>query len=470
MSERFNWTGLSDKIAADQLIRSLNIRLPRIARAIPYGPHVDIRETGASINGKTDDTAAWTKAISRANAAHTAVWHPGGTSKAAIVMPASQQTRIVGPGPGKATILGSVAASHSHVIGEWDCALIGVTVDGDGAATRAVSLKRVTKFLLSNVRIQNVAAAGLALLASYDATLFDVFIRNLTTGADPAVLIDGDATSSEESVQNRSYGLHIEPGVFEGIYLDLVGGATSKTRYNKFYFTKLDGVPGTGAPAHQLLRIGAWSSDTSFWGGDCAYGNGVPQIQISGDRNLIAGFEHLTTAPGPTFAVSLLAGNDNQIVGLRTQNTDFTSGLFNVASGCSRTRFRDNHWPAALANVITDAGFETDFERSHGRVGLTDGANVSLNAVLGEYHDLLAAGSRTILVPTNPVDGFALDLTIKNNTAGAITTGFTGGTDGFSLAGGAWTDPSPGTRRNVRFRYVRYDRRWVEIARTSGDV
>jgi hypothetical protein len=432
----------------------------------------DLREAGASLNGKSDDTSAWATAIARANQLGIPVWHPGGNSLAQVVYPAGQQTRIFGPGPGLATITGSVSLSHSHVSSEWDCALAGMTVNGNAGAGTAVQLSRPTKFFLDQVRVTNNLGTGVAFISGWDGLVVDLFL----SGTDGLVGVTApplvwDTVGNEDCVQNRTFGIHVEPGDVTQVYVDYIGTGTGKVRYNKSYATKIDGVPTTSGPTTSLLRLQANAVDNSLWGGDVAYGKGAPQITVAGDRNLIAGFESVVGATPPTKCLEFTAGNDNQVFLLRTQSTAYTDHLFSVAGGCSRTLFNNIQFPDAMTNVIDDQGFATYWHQPQAtRRGLVDGANVAINAAQAVYQDLVTAAARNFSVPTNPVDGMELELTVQNTSGAPIIPTASGGTDGFSLVGGAWPAIGAGKCQTLRHRYVRYARTWREIARTAGDV
>ena len=65
-------------------------------------------------------------------------------------------------------------------------------------------------------------------------------------------------------------------------------------------------------------------------------------------------------------------------------------------------------------------------------VALTDGATVALNAALATVFTLIAAGNRTILAPSNPVDG--QKIVIRHTASGgARTLALTSGAAGFSF-------------------------------------
>jgi len=56
-----------------------------------------------------------------------------------------------------------------------------------------------------------------------------------------------------------------------------------------------------------------------------------------------------------------------------------------------------------------------------GRVALSDGATISVNAALGDVFDVTLGGNRTMAAPTNLTDGQTLIFRIKQDATGSRT-------------------------------------------------
>jgi hypothetical protein len=102
-------------------------------------------------------------------------------------------------------------------------------------------------------------------------------------------------------------------------------------------------------------------------------------------------------------------------------------------------------------------------------VTLTDGATPALNASLGSIFDLVAAGNRTIAVPTNPTSG--KKIIIRHTASGAARTlalntgagGFRYGTDITGL-----TETGSGLTDYIGAIYNATDSYWDVVAYTKG--
>lgn len=103
-------------------------------------------------------------------------------------------------------------------------------------------------------------------------------------------------------------------------------------------------------------------------------------------------------------------------------------------------------------------------------VNLTDGASVALDASLGSYFRLSAAGNRTISVPTNPTDGQSI--TIEHlASGGARTLSLTTGSSGafaFGTTITALTATTSGARDMIRAVYNSTAARWFVVGYVKG--
>jgi len=116
------------------------------------------------------------------------------------------------------------------------------------------------------------------------------------------------------------------------------------------------------------------------------------------------------------------------------------------------------------------AGVQWQANPTPAPVTLTDGATVALDAAAGKVFTLTAAGNRTILAPTNAVDGRGI--IIRHTASGAdrtlsLTTGSAGafafGSDVTALT----TTPS-GTTDYIGAIYDATDQRWHVISYVKG--
>ena len=106
-------------------------------------------------------------------------------------------------------------------------------------------------------------------------------------------------------------------------------------------------------------------------------------------------------------------------------------------------------------------------EAAYAEVTLTDGATVALNSALGRVFRLTAAGNRSILAPTNPVQGRQITVIIQQDATGSRLVTFATGTGAFRFSGGL---PFPtltttaGRKDKFVFQYDATDNRWDCLA------
>jgi hypothetical protein len=207
-------------------------------------------------------------------------------------------------------------------------------------------------------------------------------------------------------------------------------------------------------------------------------GNGSIGIKCAGisNSNLISGNQIANADTG-----ILLEESDHTVVGNHiiawTEGITQTGGAKNIAignrivlnGGANAINVTGGSMLAPFGANYSTGAFIGCGARIDKHAILTDGATVDVDASLGNYFTLTAAGSRTIASPTNPLDGQEADFVIFNNTAGAITTTWSGAANGF-LKAGAWVDPAAGKRRSIRYRYDTTTNMWTEIARGAADM
>lgn len=164
-------------------------------------------------------------------------------------------------------------------------------------------------------------------------------------------------------------------------------------------------------------------------------------IRVAGQ---LSGFSSLTI--GARFFITTTPGT--------LSNSQPTSNVREVGQADSATEMVIFPQPSLVRGVVT----------------LTDAATVALNAALGDIFRLVAAGNRTIDVPTNPVDG--QKLVIQHKASGAdrtltLTTGSAGafrfGTDITTL-----TATTSGKTDYIGCIYNGADSRWDVVAVIKG--
>lgn len=102
-------------------------------------------------------------------------------------------------------------------------------------------------------------------------------------------------------------------------------------------------------------------------------------------------------------------------------------------------------------------------------VTLTDGPTPALNAALGSYFRLAAAGDRTVAIPTNPTDGQAITIEHFASSA-ARTLALNTGTGGFLFGTTitALTQTVSGKRDFIRAIYNTSLNKWLVVGYSKG--
>jgi hypothetical protein len=169
----------------------------------------------------------------------------------------------------------------------------------------------------------------------------------------------------------------------------------------------------------------------------------------------------VTNALGYDFSASLAgASTITNLIGYRVQNptgsqtitnfygiriNDLTRGTnnygiyFDGTSGLARQGIwwnADTNLYRSAANTLkTDAALVVGQRISSGVVVLTDDANISLDASLGNHFRVTLGGNRTLNAPTNAVDGQRITIEVIQDSTGSRTLTLTTGSSGAFIFG-----------------------------------
>lgn len=335
-----------------------------------HGPVFNIRAFGAKCDG-SDDTTAWTNAISAAAASNGCVWHPGGISGvSALTFPPLNRTRLIGQGPTKSIIKdisgnGLIVNFSTHLANEWYSGIEEMTIDGGGFAGPLLQISRASLFIMRNVAISNCTGTCLQFSSLFDCFLENIFVSNylgpIGTTASAVVFDTVTSPAGEEFDHCTIIDLHVEanfPNAF--IPVQLIGNGTNSVRYLRFYDLKVHTDPNAGTPAASLLKLDTNATDNEFHGLKLASGNAAPQVLVNGSRNVWFGGQANTgTALKATGAFSLV-GSDNRIIGFNINDTTYSTADF-IVSG-SRNRIIE---PIVNSGgpILANSGTQTVFTR-----------------------------------------------------------------------------------------------------------
>jgi hypothetical protein len=461
---------------------------------------------GATGNGTTDDTAAIQAALSRG--AGTVICPPG-DYKYTSTLTISNAVRFVGMGayPG-----GSTTGPDARYRGcALDHAFSGTGINIPGVSGNVVSSigASIENILMRQVNGTGAAASGIGINVvatsdSYKASWVHILNVNFETSAGSKddwtwnVVLDGDATTSTSAGGSRDHRLqggrwwagaqstgslkiraaanvHISDIFPQGINcnIDISGADTDHASYN----TSLAGVQsscrlvldwsvGTTCAGCQFdVLTTTANTNGTFYTGSLSASGGLSLVGTNANSTVLAtgANGHYLNANGVQGFHLSSATNSSATLGLGWDQTDRwqwilagSDGSF-VLNGPGGTNFE---------SINNNGGRTWKKAEARSIIALTDGATVAVDATLGSRFYLNAGGSRTISNLSSSISGQEVEITVRNGTAGAITTTWD---TKYKLAGAAWTDPAPGYTRSVRF-YVHDSNTFRELSRTAADA
>ena len=133
----------------------------------------------------------------------------------------------------------------------------------------------------------------------------------------------------------------------------------------------------------------------------------------------------------------------------------------------------DTNLYRSAANALkTDDSFVAGKRITSGVVVLTDGANISLDASLGNHFRVTLAGNRTLLAPTNAVDGQKITIEVIQDGGGNRTLTLTTGSAGSFIFGtditGITLTTTGGKRDLIGCVYSSSLDRWMVVSFIKG--
>lgn len=341
----------------------------------------DVRQFGATGDGRTDDTIAIRRALSELNKAGGVLALPPGdyVVSAPLDLPTVAAWHISGAGRTVSRIRLSGAASgaelfrcaHGHTRATFGCSIEDVTIDAGGHARTAVRLEGLTLFGMRGVSIVRSAGTAMSLTGLFDSYFEDVFLEGCGSPAEPALMCTSPVSAGGDSMNNCVFvNLHVE-GAPDAVHVYIEGNERNPTDTLQFYGLKCHGNPKTGMPAHPLLVLGRYAIGCSFVGGLMAWGKGVSQVEVDGSRNKFIGIDHGAGPPGgsPDFAYRftkhaagnhILTPNFKNGVGPEV----YRSGYVRVDPGASHTKLlfpQMSNGPLPIDRALSDEGRGTLF-------------------------------------------------------------------------------------------------------------
>ena len=455
--------------AGASLLGFIQSSIGAVARSIQdkLRESVSAKDFGCIGNGVADDTAALAKVVTAAMSG-VCIHFPKGvylTSQPLNFTSAVNITADIGARI-KLTAAGAyvmqINLTGTGAFWGYGASLKNLILDGGGLCADGLVLKGVISSDFINIRATNVTGAGLHLAWAQCCTFTNYTcsrnVEAFTTTPVNGLLIDGQTSSANTFVNlvvehvsgSGVKGLSMINTVFlngtsEGNNIGLEFGAAVSIGWTSVGNTVIGMDLEVNAAADIVLR--ATANANTFIGLGAGYGSPAVQIQGSYANNFYGG---LTS--GFDFDA---ASHDNTIDGVKLLG----AGSIIVNAG-TRNSWR-NVWNISTAAVVADSGLRSPLSASVG-----NGLTLAINAKTTSWAIGIATGpTATVGMPTNPVDGMQLDVTIRNESAGA--TAITWST-AFKIGG--WVNPANASNRTARFIYSSANGFWYAVAVSSADV
>jgi Pectate lyase superfamily protein len=346
------------------------------------GTQYDVRQYGARGDGRADDAPAIRRALADSEHTPGVVYFPPGDYLIGepLVLPAGRAWHLAGAGRGLTRLrLGGPATTgemlrcaHTHQRKEFGCVLEDLTLESAGLPGTALTLTGQTLFSMRRVRIAGVTGgSALALEGTFDSYFEDIFLEDCGSRDHPALLCRSGG-GKDQSINNCVFvNLHIE-NVSDTVYVDIDGTQASPADTLQFYGLKVHGSPTAGTPAQPLIRLGQHAIGCSFVGGIVAWGSGVAQVDVDGQRNRFIGMDHGANAMSgrsPDFAYRFTANAAaNHVISPNFKNgvgrDVYRRGLMRVERGASNNKLlfpQMSTGPLPLPRILSDEGRGTAF-------------------------------------------------------------------------------------------------------------
>jgi hypothetical protein len=431
---------------------------------------VSVKDFGAKGDGTTNDTTAIANACAYAVSSNKTIYFPYGTYLTStplnfttpVFLTADANTKI------KLTASANYVIQFDFTQGgaffDYDARLENLVLDGGGFAVDGLVLKGVISSNFNNIRCTNVTGAGLALrwaqLCNFNNFICSGNVETFTTTPVNGILADTAASSANtfinpiiEAVSGSGIkGLALVNSVFingtsEGNAVGIEFGQSTATALTAGGNT----VVGMDLEVNSTTDILVWgNSGSNDWIGLKA-GFSSPPVQIRSGAFFNRFFG------GVTSGIGFFSGSAyNSVYGMSCLGS--TATISNNANGIGNT------WQNCYN--VTNSTFIPNSAIGQRIVYSASSGTITIVAQTADYVQVVANGPTLTIGPvTAPIDGQAIDITIKNQSAGALTITWDAS---FRIAG--WVNPANGFNRSVRFRYDATSTNWFAISVTANDI
>lgn len=373
---------------------------------------------------------------------------PGVITGVNQIMPSGKRIVLEGAGAGLTKLVGTggsasvISWTQTHQLSEWNCAVRGMTLDGNATTGDILLINGATLFKLGSDRdvvITNGAGTGSRLISLFDSDV-DIYVENVGDSTHPFVVLDANGSGADAFNACR-IRLHTEANDQDAVHLDIIGNATNAVEENEIKI-KAHGNATSGNPNRPLVRIGTYGKANVIGPGVIAYGKGTSQIEVTGDRNRLIDLNFGIDATHPPANAIELIGGRNHVIRPNFKGTAYTNkylknsgqyclleypqfgtggpGLYAdtgyltaiwMDPGGGGTRLYDNRG-LILQDISTMAPYQ---------IALTDAATIAVNAASGGLFTVTLGGNRTMGAPTNPTQGKRITFEITQDGTGGRT-------------------------------------------------
>ena len=251
---------------------------------------------------------------------------------------------------------------------------------------------------------------------------------------------------------------------YTGALIGTLDGGFSMTANNADNTFRALTLNGGGSNFAYCLKLGNASRSMSAWGGNGCYLQSASGT-MTDSSTAVSGTATLSTFN--SFAQPTLAATNTSVTTTEAA-TVYIAGA--PIAGTNQTI--TNSYALSVNGKTKVDSLTVNKASTSGVVALTDGATINLDASLGNHFRVTLGGSRTLAIPTNPVDGQKITIEVIQDGTGSRTLTLTTGSSGAFAFGSDITSLTLSATANARDLigciYSSSKARWLVVSVIKG--